>query len=95
VNQTALAACQRALALYEELGDRIWQAAVLDSLGLVYHRLGRYAEAGDCYHRALSLYREFGGRHAEADVLHHLGDVHQAKGDVAGASLARTSAASA
>jgi DNA-binding SARP family transcriptional activator len=71
--------CQQALALNREAGNLI-EAATWDSLGYIEHKLGRYAEAADCYHHALTLYRGQQHRYYEADTLDHLGDTHDAAG---------------
>ena len=77
----ALTACQQALTLFQELGDRDGQAATLDSLGYANHHLGQHTQAIDCYQHALDLERNLGDRYGEAETLTHLGDTHHAAGD--------------
>lgn len=77
----ALAACEQAVALHHELGDRYGEAASWDSLGYAHHQLGEYPRAIDCYDHAAGLHHAAGERFDEATVLTHLGDAHGAAGD--------------
>jgi tetratricopeptide (TPR) repeat protein len=77
---TSLDYCTRALALQEELGDRVGAAATWDSIGYAHHHRGEDDRAVECYDRALDLYRRCGDRYNEADVLGHLGDTHRVAG---------------
>jgi tetratricopeptide (TPR) repeat protein len=84
-HREALAACEQALPIFQELDDDAGEAATWDSLGYVHHHLGHHREAAACYQRAIALYRHLGDRYLEADTLTHLGDTRQAAGDVASA----------
>jgi tetratricopeptide (TPR) repeat protein len=74
----ALHACEQALPIFRELGDRASEAATWDSVGYVHHQLGHYREAAACFHRAIDLYRDLTDRYLEADTLTHLGDTQYA-----------------
>jgi tetratricopeptide (TPR) repeat protein len=52
----------------------------LTSLGNVYRKLGRHAEAINHHRQALTLIREVGDRGAECEILNNLGDAHLATG---------------
>jgi tetratricopeptide (TPR) repeat protein len=80
-HRQALASCQEALTVVEEIGDRRGEADTLDSLGYIHHQLGHYQHAVDCYQRAFELFERLGDRYYQADVLTHLGDARLAAGD--------------
>jgi tetratricopeptide (TPR) repeat protein len=58
----ALAACQQALPLLKEAGDRNWEAATWDSLGYAHHHLGQHTQAVSCYRHARDVFRDLGDR---------------------------------
>jgi tetratricopeptide (TPR) repeat protein len=78
----AIAHCEQALTLEEELGDPYGQAATWDSLGYAHHHLGNHGRAADCYERSLALQGGLVDRHRMADTLTRLGDTRHAGGDV-------------
>jgi tetratricopeptide (TPR) repeat protein len=84
-HREALAACQQALSIFQELGDDASEAAAWDVLGYVHHQLGRHHEAVAGYGRAIDLYRRLGDRYLEADTLTHLGDTQHAASNTEGA----------
>ncbi len=53
---------QRALAIYEELGDLERQALILNNLGVLAHRQGRWGESIALYERAQRAWEEVGDR---------------------------------
>ena len=71
----ALSYCERGLAICREVGERNWEAAALDSLGLIHDGLGDRDRAVECYEQAAAIYRDLGDRFNEADTLMSLGDV--------------------
>jgi DNA-binding SARP family transcriptional activator/Tfp pilus assembly protein PilF len=80
-NDQALALCQQALALAGALGDTSAEAGILDSLGYIHQRLGRYGESDDELARAAELRRALGERFDLAKTLARLGDTRHAVGD--------------
>ena len=54
-------------------GDRAGEADALNSLGVMYLRLGRYPEASGHFEQALSLYHEVSNQTGEARALSNLG----------------------
>jgi tetratricopeptide (TPR) repeat protein len=76
-----LAYCQQALALAQEIGNRVIAAATWDSLGYVRHLLGQYETAVSCYQQATAIYAEIGAVWYRAEVLVNLGDTYEAAGD--------------
>jgi tetratricopeptide (TPR) repeat protein len=77
----ALAACQQALGLFQELGSPVGQAVTLDSLGYTHHGRRDHGRAVTCYHRALTLFRDLGDLYQEALTTVNLGDTHHSAGD--------------
>ncbi|WP_211762599.1 AfsR/SARP family transcriptional regulator [Kutzneria sp. CA-103260] len=75
-------ACEAALLLHREQGNRDGEANTLDNLG----RLGSDVAAVRHYEQALALYRELGNTHDEADTLDRLAERHLGLGDRARAS---------
>src|SRR5262249_47967435 len=65
-HQQALTACQQALPLLQELGDRDGQAATWDTIGYAHHHLGHHAQALTSYQHALDLVRDLGDRYSPA-----------------------------
>ena len=63
----------RALDLHREAGDRLLEAHTHHTLGYLFGRQGRDAEAADQSRRALALYRSVGNRLGEADALNSVG----------------------
>jgi tetratricopeptide (TPR) repeat protein len=55
---------QRALAIYEELGDLERQAIILNNLGVYAHRRGRWGESIDLYEGAQQAWEKAGDRWA-------------------------------
>jgi DNA-binding SARP family transcriptional activator/tetratricopeptide (TPR) repeat protein len=78
--EQGLADCQQALALAEELDNRVVAAATWDSLGYVRHLLGQHEAAVSCYQRAADMYADLGAVWYRAEVLMNLGDTHEAAG---------------
>jgi tetratricopeptide (TPR) repeat protein len=79
--QQALAPCQQALALNEQIGDLRLNADTLASLGYAHHLLGQHRQAIDHLQRSTARYREIGDRRMLATTLERLGDAHHAAGD--------------
>ena len=71
--QRARANLDEALAVYEELGDRLGQGNVLWGIGGLYYFASDVAEAERWYVRSLEHFRAAGNRTMEAWALHMLG----------------------
>ena len=56
--QEALQSWQKALEIYQEIGDRYGEASSLNGLGKTYSDLGQYQQAIDFHQKALVLFRE-------------------------------------
>ena len=67
----------KALAIYQEIGDKNGEANTLQAIGDVLQFLKRSDEALSRYEQALSFYREIGDRLGEANTLQAIGDVLQ------------------
>lgn len=66
---------QRALALSEQVGDRMLTATVLGRLGVASHSSGNHAQAADHLTKALTLAREEKKPALQATLLNDLGNV--------------------
>lgn len=82
----------KALALYDELGDKLGRAQVLSRHGAIIFATGDYEETARTWSAALKLFREVGDRRGEADTLGHIGVLEYETGRIADA-LASQSAA--
>ncbi|MEV2221338.1 tetratricopeptide repeat protein [Nocardia vinacea] len=71
----------RALEAAHRLGDRLWEANLLYSLGIVRRLTGDYEQAADLQRQALNVYRDLGDRLGEANTLYNLGIVRRLAGD--------------
>ena len=68
----ALEIGERVLPLWQSLGDRLWEAATRNEIGLDLWLLGRIDEARASYAVALAIQREIGDRYGEAVSLSNL-----------------------
>jgi len=75
--QGALEACQAALPLYRQLGDREGEAVTLNNIGVIYDNLFEYEQALVYYQQALPIQQEIGDRQGEAATLNYIGGVYQ------------------
>jgi DNA-binding SARP family transcriptional activator len=93
-HEQALTAAARALELAREIGNPMWQAAVLDTIGYVHHQRGDHAAALHHYQQALHHNDNGGGNpRMRAVILAHLSDAYRASGDNGAAESARDQAA--
>jgi len=79
--QGALEKFQAALALYQEIGDRLGEGMALNGMGICYESLGQYDKALDCCEEALIILREMGNRAGEAMTLNNIGMVYDDLGE--------------
>jgi predicted ATPase/DNA-binding XRE family transcriptional regulator len=79
---------QRAVATLAPLGHDEWTGSAWSRLGTEYHRLGRLAEARDCYQRGLEVRRRRGCDYCAAYSLASLGMVALDLGEPAAAVAA-------
>ncbi len=84
--QDGLQANQTALRLARRTGNGAAQASAHEDLGVIYLRLGRYADASTSAQASLALHRKLGDRQGQADSLNHLAVVYRRLGRFAEAS---------
>jgi len=77
----ALERYNRALAIYQELGDRNGVAGVTGDIGKVRYSLGDYPAALEYHHRALALHQELDNGIGIAVDLCDIGNVYKRTGD--------------
>jgi len=73
---SALAVRQRFIAFFGQAGDYHAKGWVLNGLGLVYRRQGRWAKAEEYYQQGLAIARELEDRHVETQTLNDLGNLY-------------------
>jgi len=76
---------RQALRIHHQTGSRIGETIVLNNLGLVYQRQGRYDQARHHHRDALQLCRTFGFPGDEAESLNALAEAARSMGDLAAA----------
>ena len=77
----ALPVYQEALALYQQVGDRLGEAITLGLIGNCYKRMGDYEESLKLLSRALEMKRQIGNRLEEGKTLSHLGLLYWEQAD--------------
>jgi tetratricopeptide (TPR) repeat protein len=78
----SLALSQQSLTLVREVGDRWYEAGVLNNLGLAYAALGEVQRAIEFHEQQLAITREFGDRRGEGAALGNLGVAYEQLGEV-------------
>jgi len=72
--QAAVEFYQKALAIYQAIGDRKQEISVFEHLGYVYHlNFGDIGKGKDCYQQMLIISQEIGDRELEGQSLWRLG----------------------
>jgi diguanylate cyclase (GGDEF)-like protein len=74
---TGLADLRRSQSLYEKLHMPFHAVTVLNSIAILYNRMGDYPQAVHIYTRALKTQREAGMRREVAVTLYNLGRAHE------------------
>jgi class 3 adenylate cyclase/tetratricopeptide (TPR) repeat protein len=64
-----------ALAIFEELGDLVWQAATLNNTGLVAYELGNWTESVALYDRAAAIWKTTGDRWSATFAQYNRGEI--------------------
>jgi len=73
-------AFQKSFELYTKLGDEVGQAIVLNSLGGVFQRQGKFEEAVTTFQRSYELFVRLEDDRGQSNVLNSLGGVLQRQG---------------
>ncbi len=87
-HETALAPCERALKLYETLGDEPGEANTRHTLGLIHQELGDYKKALAQYGKSLEISDKLGDQNSMTATCRQMGLILQDGEDHEG-SLAR------
>jgi diguanylate cyclase (GGDEF)-like protein len=72
-----LSELRRAQSLFEQQQMPQHALAALDSIAIIYNRMGDYSEAAHLYERALDAQHKAGLKREEAVTLHNLGRAHE------------------
>ncbi|MFP5261023.1 MAG: tetratricopeptide repeat protein [Blastocatellia bacterium] len=79
-NSQALEHFQKALALYEETGNRLQMAAALGEMGLIYLAQNNYSKALECYRKELDFAESFKDKSATANAMEEVASVYYEQG---------------
>lgn len=71
---------QQCLAIFQEIGNKAGQGAILCALGNTYSSLGEYACGLDCSEQSLAITKDIGDRYIETFALRSLAELHQKLG---------------
>ena len=63
----------QSLKIYEEIGDKVGIAAMLNNIGSVYQKLGDHPKSLDYFTQSLKIYEALGNRSKMADSFHNIG----------------------
>src|SRR5204863_7570131 len=78
---TALEFNRRALELNRSTGNRLGEAASLDSSGNIYRALGAYRLALQLFEQSLHMRKSLDDRPGAMETTHNIGLVHLSQGD--------------
>lgn len=67
---------QKALNIYQEIGDKLKLVKVLSELGLAYFSQGKYQIAKEYHQQSLAIARDIGYKEGEATSLNNLGNAY-------------------
>ena len=79
--------CKKALAVYQQLQDKVGIAVALYSLGMLAHKQDDQATARSNFEKSLAMFRESGDKSGIATVLNDLAEVAAMQGDNVAAQL--------
>jgi serine phosphatase RsbU (regulator of sigma subunit) len=71
---------QKALTVYERIGDQQGIANCYNNIGNIHNVQGRYAEALESYQKALTIFERIGDQQAIAICYNNIGNIHEAQG---------------
>lgn len=77
----AIALYQEALKIFQEIGDRNWQAATLNLLGTAYYAQSENNKAVEYFKQGLAIAQQLKNPILEAPLLLSLGNVYSTLGD--------------
>ncbi|MEW6492028.1 MAG: CHAT domain-containing tetratricopeptide repeat protein [Cyanobacteriota bacterium] len=79
--EAALKSWEQALAIYQEIKDRVGEGKTVGNLGVAYYNLGNYTEAIRYYRQSLAIGKEIKDRLVEGNALGNLGSAYESLGD--------------
>jgi CHAT domain-containing protein/uncharacterized protein HemY len=78
-NSQSLPTYQKALTIYQSIGEPAEQARVMNYMGVVHHRLKQNSNALDNFYQSLRLYQKIGNRSGEGQVLSNIATLLKAQ----------------
>jgi CHAT domain-containing protein/Flp pilus assembly protein TadD len=79
--RSALEKWKQALILWQQVGNKVAEAATLNNIGLLYSYLDDKQQALNYYNQSLPLRRQVGDKKGEATTLNNIGSVYNDLGD--------------
>lgn len=79
--QQAIEAYSEALELYRAIGDRSWQATLLNNLGYVYDSIGEKGRALAYYQQSLALFSALQDARGEVNLFNNIGTIYDSMGE--------------
>ncbi len=67
---------QKALKIFEELGNRKGMAALMNNIGIVYYNWTNYEKAIEYYQKSLQMEEELGNKQGTANSLNNIGLIY-------------------
>ncbi|MEH1846249.1 MAG: CHAT domain-containing tetratricopeptide repeat protein [Nostoc sp.] len=80
--QQAIDKWQEALKLWQQVGDKRWEATTFLGIGGVYSDLGEKQQALKYYNQALPIYRAVGDKGGEAITLFNVANLERSQGNL-------------
>lgn len=77
----ALEQYEKALPLFQFVGDRKGEAYTVTAIGVVFYHLGERQKAFNYYVQALPIFRAIGDRTGEVTILHNIGMIYDSLGE--------------
>ena len=78
---TSINAYEKALLIFEKLGDEHGAARAYNNLGVVYADIGKWSKAIEYHQKDLEMSDKFGDEHGAAQTYGNLGSVHVRMGE--------------
>ena len=78
--EEAVQANQKAVEIYQSIGDRLGEAMTWNNMGLARFDQGLYPQALDFFQKSLTIRQEIGDKEGIIKVLYNIGTLYEAQG---------------
>lgn len=79
--RTALSYYERALAIWQAIGNRAAESTTLNNIASVHHARGEPGRALDAFKRSLAIRHKSGRRAGEGATLNNIGEIYRTRGE--------------